>query len=112
MGFVIGNGDQLAEMLMQTKGVCPNCKTELTFEDAHNLARSHGIEDNVVMCKGCSHVFEINLVPGRMTLTEDVTARYPQIQAADAKAAPAAEPEAPRFTSEMSSNGLPLRDQM
>ena len=78
--MMFGSGDSFGEMLMSSKGVCSNCKKELTFGDAAQLARKHGISDNVVMCKGCNHVFEVNLVPARMTLTQDVTSRYPQIK--------------------------------
>ena len=40
--------------------------------------KSHGIQNNVVMCSKCNRVFEVNLAPGRMALTSDVTAKYPQ----------------------------------
>ncbi|NLJ65226.1 MAG: hypothetical protein GX337_07540 [Christensenellaceae bacterium] len=80
--MMYGSGDSFREMLMKSKGVCPNCKTDLTFEEAAQLGRKHGISDNVVMCKGCNHVFEVNLVPGSMTLIKDVTSRYPQIKPA------------------------------
>ena len=78
--MMFGSGDSFGEMLMNSKGVCSNCMKELTFGDAAQLARKHGISDNVVMRKGCNHVFEVNLVPGSMTLTRDVTSRYPQIK--------------------------------
>ena len=32
------------------------------------------------MCDKCNRVFEVNLTPGQMTLTSDVTANYPQIK--------------------------------
>ena len=76
----VGNGNAFGNMLMQSKGECPNCKASLTFGESAKLARSHGISDNVVMCHQCNHVYEITMVPGRMTLTKDVTARYPQIK--------------------------------
>lgn len=76
----IGNGNDLRDMLMNAPGECPNCKAALKFGDAAQLAKSHGIHDNVVMCKSCSRVFEVQLVPGQMTLTRDVTANYPQIK--------------------------------
>ena len=75
-----GSGESFRDMLMQLKGICPNCRTELTFGEAAQLGRDHGINDNVVMCKGCSHVFAVNLAQGRMNLTRDVTSRYPQIK--------------------------------
>lgn len=76
----IGNGDDFGEMLLKSPGTCPNCSANLTFGEAAQLAKSHNIRENVVMCKGCNRVFEVNLVPRRMTLTNDVTAKYPQIK--------------------------------
>lgn len=76
----VGNGDNIMGMLMNSPGTCPKCGKGLTFNDAAQLAKSNGIQDNVVMCKGCNHVFEVNLVPGCMTLTQDVTEKYPQIK--------------------------------
>lgn len=77
---MFGNGDSFGKMLMNSKGTCPSCNTELTFEKSAQLAKSHGIDDNVVMCKKCSKVYEIHMVPGKMTLTNDVTSKYPQIK--------------------------------
>lgn len=79
--MIIGNGNAFGDMLLNSKGTCPGCHRELTFGEAGRLARDHGITDNVVACPGCGHVFEVNLVPGRMTLTRDVTASYPRIKA-------------------------------
>lgn len=76
----IGNGMDIFAMLQESKGKCPKCGRQLTFKSAAGLAKSHDIQENVVMCDGCNHVFEVNLVPGRMTLTNDVTAKYPQIK--------------------------------
>lgn len=76
----IGNGMDIFAMLQESKGKCPKCGKELTFKSAANLAKEQGISENVVMCAGCRRVFEINLVPGRMTLTNDVTAKYPQVK--------------------------------
>ena len=73
------DGNDFMDMLLNSRGTCLNCGEELVFEEATNLAKSHGIEENVVMCKNCNHVFEVNLIPGRMTLTQDVTEKYPQI---------------------------------
>lgn len=95
-------GNDFMDMLMKSPGTCPNCGTALIFEDAAQLAKSHGITDNVVMCKGCNRVFQINMVPGRMTLTNDVTANYPQLQ----PAAPGAEPK-PEPTPETKSETKP-----
>lgn len=78
--MIIGNGNAFGEMLMKSKGACPHCGAELTFGTAAQLARSKDINDNVVMCGKCHRVFEIILVPGKMTLTNEVTANYPQIK--------------------------------
>ena len=79
--MIIGNGNNFRDMLMKTPGTCPNCNASLTVGEAAQLAKSHNIQDNVVMCDKCHRVFEVNLAPGRMTLTSDVTAKYPQIKA-------------------------------
>jgi len=76
----IGNGNNFRDMLMNSPGTCPGCNASLTFGKAAQLAKSHNIQDNVVMCDKCNRVFEVNLVPGRMTLTSDVTAKYPQVR--------------------------------
>ena len=76
----IGNGNSFRDMLMKTPGTCPKCNASLTFGEAAQLAKSHSIQDNVVMCDKCNRVFEVNLAPGQMTLTNDVTAKYPQIK--------------------------------
>lgn len=78
--MIIGNGNNFRDMLMKAPGTCPNCNASLTFGEAAQLAKSHNIQDNVVMCKGCRHVFTVNLTPGRMSLAEDVTANYPQVK--------------------------------
>ena len=75
----VGNGNSFRDMLMKAPGDCPNCGAHLTFGDAAKLAKSHDIQDNVVMCSQCNHVFEVNLVPGQIKLNQDVTAKYPQI---------------------------------
>ena len=77
--MIIGNGNSFRDMLMNSPGACPKCSASLTFGEAAQLAKSRGIQDNVVMCSQCNHVFEVNLVPGQMKLTQDVTVKYPQI---------------------------------
>ena len=78
--MIIGNGNSFRDMLMNSPGTCPNCSASLTFGKAAQLAKSHGIQDDVVMCDKCGRVFEVNLAPGRMTLTNDMTAKYPQVK--------------------------------
>ena len=75
-GMGIFDGDSFAEMLVSQKANCTKCGVEITFEAGANLAKSKGIKDNVVMCKKCKSVFTVHLVPGGMTLTQDVTDRY------------------------------------
>ncbi len=76
----IGNGNNFRDMLMNSPGTCPSCGKSLTFGKAAELAKSYGIQENVVMCTACHRVFAVNLVPGRMTLTSDVTSNYPRIK--------------------------------
>ena len=73
------DGNDFMDMLLNSKSNCLSCNEEMTFESSSQLAKSHGIKDNVVMCKNCHHIFEVNLIPGRMTLAKDVTEKYPQI---------------------------------
>ncbi|MDR2680606.1 MAG: hypothetical protein LBC47_07345 [Tannerella sp.] len=52
------------------------CGNPIVFEKGVRLARENGIGDNVVMCGKCRSVWAVHLVPGRMTLTENVTGNY------------------------------------
>ena len=70
------DGDSLAKMLMNVQASCTTCGTKITFESGANLAKKYGVTDNVVMCPQCKSVFTVQLVPGRMTLTENVTEKY------------------------------------
>ena len=78
--MIIQNGNNFRDMLMNSPGACPSCNAQLAFGKAAQLAKTFNIQDNVVMCNQCHRVFEVNLVPGRMTLTNDVTAKYPQVK--------------------------------
>ena len=80
------DGNSFMEMLLGAKAACLNCGNMLTFESAGNLAKENGIKDNVLMCDKCRHIFTCTLVPGRLTLDSDVTARY--AEAAGGEAAP------------------------
>ena len=73
---MIMNGDALGEMLMNQQANCTVCGTAIKFESGVGLARKFGITDNVVMCPKCKSVFTVHIVPGRMTLTEDVSSKY------------------------------------
>lgn len=76
MGIGFMHGNVLGEMLIRQSADCLNCGKRFSFEDGANCARKSDIKDNVVECPHCGHVFTMLIVPGRMTLTEDVTAKY------------------------------------
>ena len=76
--MIIGNGNNFHNM--NSPGTCPNCNASLTFRKATQLVKFYNIQDNVVICPKCRRVFKVHLVPGCMTLTSDVTAKYPQIK--------------------------------
>jgi len=76
MGIGIFDGDKLGEMLLKQNSGCSECGHLITYETSLNFAKSKGITDNVVMCSNCMSVFTVQLVPGRMTLTRNVTSRY------------------------------------
>lgn len=76
MGIGIGFGDDIAKMLLNQKAACLKCNNIISFEEGGMYAKEKGIKDNVIMCNKCNSVFEVNLVPGRMTLTRDVTNKY------------------------------------
>ena len=77
----IGNGDDLAKMLLSQQANCIKCGQPIVFERGCNLAKECGIEENVVMCGQCYSVFTVHLVPGRMTLQRDVTGTYKDLTA-------------------------------
>ena len=76
MGLFVGDGDGLANMLLNQQASCTKCGAAIKFESGANLAKEYGINDNVVMCSKCKSVFTVQLVPGRMTLTQNVSDRY------------------------------------
>jgi hypothetical protein len=76
MGIGIYDGDALGDMLLRQSARCLKCNYTIRFESGVNLAKSKGINDNVVMCDHCMSVFTVYLVPGQMTLTKDVTGNY------------------------------------
>lgn len=71
------DGDALGESLMKLSADCLKCGSSITFEKGAKLAGEYGIAENVVLCGECKSVFEVNLAPSCMTLTNDVTDRYP-----------------------------------
>jgi hypothetical protein len=70
------DGDSLGDMLMNQKAGCLKCGSEIAFGSGAKLAMSKGINENVVMCSKCKSVFRVYIVPGHMSLTEDVTRTY------------------------------------
>jgi len=76
MGIGFMDGNTLAEMLIRQSAACLNCGRSITFEEGADCARNSGITDNVVKCPHCGHIFITMIVPGRMSFTEDVTAKY------------------------------------
>lgn len=79
---LITDPDAFAEMLCQTKADCLNCRKSFSFEEASVLSQNNGIKNSeILICPQCHHVFKSLLVPGRLTLLEDVTDDYPQIKA-------------------------------
>ncbi len=71
------DGDALGEGLMKLSADCLKCGSSITFEKGAKLAAEYGIAENVVLCGECQSAFEVNLAPSCMTLTNDVTDRYP-----------------------------------
>lgn len=82
MGIGIYNGIEFGYMLTQTETKCRKCKEEFNFQTGADECRAAGITDNLMMCPKCHHVFKFELVPGKLTLTEDVTNQYPQAEEA------------------------------
>jgi len=76
MGLGIFDGNSFGEMLIKQEAPCMKCGKPIQFEKGCNLARKKGITANVVVCSKCNSVFEVMLVPGKMTLTSDVTEKY------------------------------------
>jgi ribosomal protein L24E len=70
------DGDSLGDMLMHQEAGCLKCGSEIAFGSGAKFARSKGINENVVMCSKCKSVFRVHIVPGHMSLTEDVTRTY------------------------------------
>lgn len=77
----LGSGNIINDRLFGATAKCPVCRNRLTFQAGAELAKENGIHDNVVICGGCRHVFACVLLPGSLTLTDDVTERYPGARA-------------------------------
>lgn len=68
----VGNGDDIANMLMQLQGNCPNCGTKLTFKQAALLAKDSGIKEDAVMCHNCHKAYTVNLSPTGMSFVKEI----------------------------------------
>jgi hypothetical protein len=76
-GLLVGGGDDLMARLVSQRASCPGCGASVEFEQGVKLAwDTIGTQDQVVMCKECKSIYEVEIAPGRMRLTSDVTARY------------------------------------
>lgn len=69
----VGNPEAIDDMLMNAKGICPNCHTELQFKESALLAKNNGVTEDAVMCKKCHKVFTVNLTLNNMTITNELT---------------------------------------
>ncbi|MFH2107471.1 MAG: hypothetical protein ABII93_02275 [Chrysiogenia bacterium] len=79
MGIGIFDGESLAQSLLATAANCRKCGSSISCEKGQGGAQERGIkESNVVVCPKCSAIFTIRLVPGSLTLLEDVTEKYPK----------------------------------
>ena len=76
-----GSRNALSDRVFGARATCPNCKNQFTYRAGAELARKNGIYDNVAVCGGCGHVYTCVLIPGRLTLQNDVTERYAAVQA-------------------------------
>lgn len=75
--MVFVEGSDFIERLMSVRAACPNCGSPVQFKEGVELAwQTTGSHDQVVMCKKCGSIYEVNVGPGRMQLTADVTGRY------------------------------------
>ena len=72
----LGSRNALTDRVFGAKATCPKCKNQFTYRAGAELARRNGIYDNVAVCGGCGHVYTCVLIPGSLTLQNDVTERY------------------------------------
>lgn len=71
--MVVGNGVDLLKSLMKLQSNCPNCGTTLTFEDSARLGRDNGVSENAIMCHSCRKVFNVNILPDKMEISDELT---------------------------------------
>ena len=78
MGIGIFDGESLARGLLATAANCRKCGSSISCEKGQGGAQRGIKESNVVVCPKCSAIFTMRLVPGKLTLIEDVTEKYPK----------------------------------
>jgi ribosomal protein L37E len=79
MSFGLFDGESLLRRLQATATACRKCGAQITVEAGQRGATARGIErSDVVVCRRCSAIYTIYLVPGNLQLLEDVTANYPE----------------------------------
>lgn len=77
MGIGIFDGESLVRSLLATSANCRKCGASISCEKGQSGAQERGIkESDVVVCPQCSTIFTMRLVPGSLTLLEDVTKKY------------------------------------
>ncbi len=81
----IRNENALTVRLFSARAACPKCRNRIDYRSGADLARESGIHDNVVICPRCRHVYTCVLIPGSLTLQDDVTERYPGASAEAAR---------------------------
>ena len=81
----IRNENALTVRLFSARAACPKCRNRIDYRSGADLARESGIHDNVVICPRCRHVYTCVLIPGSLTLQDDVTEGYPGVSAEAAR---------------------------
>ena len=69
----VRNDEELLKRLMKVQSKCPNCGATLTFEDAARLGKNHGVSENAIMCYNCKKVFNVNILPDKMEILDELT---------------------------------------
>jgi hypothetical protein len=78
MSIGIFDGDELARRLLATSATCRACGSGITVEAGQGLAIDRGIQrSDIIICPKCSRAYTMRLVPGSLTLLDDVTDSFP-----------------------------------
>lgn len=75
-GVTVMEADYFLERQMRLTAPCRGCGASIEFQQGGSLAMERGIDAKVVMCENCNSIYEVEMGPGRMQLTTDVTSRY------------------------------------